>query len=120
MKADRINELRISASSETFFTAFFNDSMTLESDKLYGGYYQSFVAKYDNSGNKLWAHDIGGVGFDCGRAMTTDASDNVYAGVVFNGVVDITRIIEPHQLTSLCENHAGIRNGNRPKMGQYC
>jgi hypothetical protein len=46
--------------------------------------YDIFVAKYNASGNVLWAKSFGGVDSDFGHAVSTDASGNIYVGGYFN------------------------------------
>ncbi|MEO8148164.1 MAG: T9SS type A sorting domain-containing protein [Bacteroidia bacterium] len=48
------------------------------------GSYDFFVAKYDASGNVLWAKSAGGINSDYGTGITTDASGNVLVTGVFN------------------------------------
>lgn len=42
------------------------------------GDFDIFIAKYDPLGNVLWAQSAGGLSFDYGYGITTDASGNVY------------------------------------------
>ena len=50
-----------------------------------GSYHTSdvFIAKYDSSGNVLWAADAGGPQDDQGISLTTDAAGNIYCTGVF-------------------------------------
>jgi Tol biopolymer transport system component len=45
-----------------------------------GGSIDIFIAKYDSSGNYLWARKIGGAGEDIPGAIELDGSDNVLIG----------------------------------------
>ncbi len=47
-----------------------------------------FVAKFDNTGSLIWARRIGGGGEQRARAVTVDASGNVYATGSFAGTAD--------------------------------
>lgn len=47
-----------------------------------------FVAKYDGSGNHLWAFGMGGTGWELGRSIAVDASNNVYVTGDLNGTID--------------------------------
>ena len=46
-----------------------------------------FLAKYDASGNLLWAKSFGSTGEDYGRGIGTDAAGNIYFSGVFTGSV---------------------------------
>ena len=46
-----------------------------------------FIAKYDSSGNYLWAKGIGGTSYDGGKAITTDIFGNIYVTGFFNDSV---------------------------------
>ncbi|MCG3164792.1 MAG: hypothetical protein POELPBGB_00551 [Bacteroidia bacterium] len=49
----------------------------------YGGDdYDAFLAKFDSTGNRLWATYYGGGGVDMSRSVAIDALDNVYLGGV--------------------------------------
>ncbi len=54
------------------------------------GDYDAFVAKYDISGNYLWARKLGGNDYnnDRGNAVTTDAAGNVLVTGYFSGTVN--------------------------------
>ena len=47
-----------------------------------------FIAKYDASGNFIWAKRIGNSGIDYSYSMNVDSIGNVYTTGVFAGVVD--------------------------------
>jgi len=47
-----------------------------------------FMAKYDNTGNYVWAKSIGNTGADVGNGLQLDASGNVYITGYFAGTVD--------------------------------
>jgi hypothetical protein len=66
-----------------YLTGFFNSpTFTLGTTILInnGTNYSSdmFVAKYDSSGNAIWAFSAGGIGQDIGKSITADASGNIY------------------------------------------
>lgn len=52
------------------------------------GQYDIFIAKFDSSGNYVWAKGIGGTSKEQGNAIATDADGNVYASGFFSGNVD--------------------------------
>ena len=49
------------------------------------GYDDIFIAKYDASGNCLWAKNAGGIGYDYGYGIATDANGNSYVTGSFYG-----------------------------------
>jgi hypothetical protein len=54
-----------------------------------GGAYDSFIAKYSNSGNLIWARSFGGpISQEIIRGMTLDTSANIYLVGDFNDTVD--------------------------------
>ncbi|MEO8086804.1 MAG: FlgD immunoglobulin-like domain containing protein [Bacteroidota bacterium] len=57
---------------------FSSPSITFGSTTLTNaGSYKIFVAKYDASGNAVWATSAGGTGWDYGNGISTDADGNV-------------------------------------------
>jgi len=52
------------------------------------GFDDMFIAKYDSSGNFIWAQSAGGSMDDKGFSVTTDASDNIYlTGYFYSPVI---------------------------------
>ncbi|MEO8146382.1 MAG: T9SS type A sorting domain-containing protein [Bacteroidia bacterium] len=43
-----------------------------------------FIIKYDPAGNVIWAKSAGGVDYDFGKSIATDALDNIYVTGIFN------------------------------------
>lgn len=52
------------------------------------GNFDIFVFKLDNSGNFVWAKQLGGNGFDYGNAIASDLSGNIYLTGAFTGTTD--------------------------------
>lgn len=50
--------------------------------------YDAFLAKYDSSGNYVWAKNLGGSGADYGLGVTTDGAGNVYGSGYFYGTAN--------------------------------
>jgi FlgD Ig-like domain/Cep192 domain 4 len=70
-------------------TTYFNANMFVISN----GSSDMFMAKYDPSGNVVWAKGIGGAGYyDDARDITTDASNNIYFTGSFMGLVSFGNI----------------------------
>jgi len=59
---------------------FKGDSVSLNSVMLhfFGGFSDVFLAKYNSSGDLLWAKSAGGVDDDEGKAITIDPSGNIF------------------------------------------
>jgi len=62
-----------------------SDTAYLIDDK---DFYDIFIAKYDSSGNYLWAYSFGNILTDFGEALTTDTEDNVYLSGGYGDKVD--------------------------------
>jgi len=52
------------------------------------GQYDMFVAKYDASGNYMWAFNVGDIGVVDGNSIVTDAAGNVYLTGMFTTTPD--------------------------------
>ncbi|MBK8366070.1 MAG: SBBP repeat-containing protein [Bacteroidetes bacterium] len=66
-----------------------------------GGFYDAFVAKFDNSGMRKWATYYGGSGNENGNTCSTDVNGNVYLGG-FASSIDSIATPSAHQV-----NYAG-------------
>ena len=64
------------------------------------GDYEIFIAKYDPSGNYVWAKSMGGTGGDSGFSIAVDGSGNVYATGYFSGTADFDPSTGTTNLTS--------------------
>jgi len=69
-------------------TGFFaGDTIELGSSIIVNNNYNQneniFIAKYDSSGNVLWAKSVGGLSNDQGDYICTDASNNIYVSGFF-------------------------------------
>ncbi len=67
-----------------------------------------FVAKFDSSGNLLWAKALGGGSDDRGEAITLDALGNVYIAGFFNAYADFDPGPASFVLTSSSGNAAFV------------
>ncbi len=82
------NDIVHDSNGNVYMSGFFrSDSIAFGGTMLFNpnGYPNSniFVAKYDPSGNALWARSAGGVGVDECYAMAIDTNDNVYISGTF-------------------------------------
>jgi hypothetical protein len=59
-----------------------------------------YISKLDSAGNFLWAKRLGDIGTDCGYALTTDASGNIYTTGFFQNTVDFDPGPSVNSLTS--------------------
>jgi hypothetical protein len=74
------NSVSTDANGNVLVTGYFN-SPTLSFGTTVltnAGNIDIFIVKYDYNGNLLWAKSAGGVGYDDGRSIATDASGNVF------------------------------------------
>ncbi len=68
------------ASGNVFVTGYFqNSAITFGSYTLPNtGFADAYLTKYDASGNVIWARSAGGIDFDMGTSVATDAAGNIY------------------------------------------
>lgn len=52
------------------------------------GNFDAFLAKYDPSGNLLWANNLGGTQFEEARCIAVDAAGNIAIAGIFGGTAD--------------------------------
>ncbi|MCX6199679.1 MAG: SBBP repeat-containing protein [Bacteroidetes bacterium] len=60
------------------------DSITLYNADTTGSKGDVFIAKYDSSGNFIWAKRAGGKNMDYGTCVATDREGNLYTGGIFS------------------------------------
>jgi hypothetical protein len=65
---------------------FYSTSMTIGTYTLTNFNTQPdyFIAKYDSSGNVLWASAAGGNRYDIGNSVSTDMNNNIYSVINYN------------------------------------
>ena len=82
-----ITGLNITGDNTThlYITGCFCD--TIYNNLIPEGYDDAFVAKYDTSGNLIWARQAGGSSFEGGKSVAVDNNSNVYNTGVFKGTV---------------------------------
>ena len=75
------NELATDIFGNLFVTGhFIGQTLYFDLDTLHNsGDHDFFLAKYDSSGNELWARGAGGTLQDYGNCVTTDTHGNIYA-----------------------------------------
>ncbi|MFN6537982.1 MAG: LamG-like jellyroll fold domain-containing protein [Nostoc sp. EkiNYC01] len=68
----------------------FTGTTNIDGEQLISnGEYDVLIAKFDSQGNRVWAKQIGGSGFDSVKNITTDSLGNIYASGDFNGTINI-------------------------------
>jgi phage-related tail fiber protein len=85
--------LAVDASGNSYITGLFNGTTDFDpgagTQNLIGaGSNDIFLAKYDASGNYIWAKSMGGTGSDIGYALAVDASGNSHITGYFSGTAD--------------------------------
>jgi hypothetical protein len=77
----------IDQKGNSYITGYFaSDTIIFEGQKLAGkGNWDIFTAKYDGSGNLLWAKNAGGSGYETGDAISLDTLGNCYITGHYNG-----------------------------------
>ncbi|MDP1801225.1 MAG: SBBP repeat-containing protein [Bacteroidota bacterium] len=106
---DTLNEygysIAVDASGNVYTTGHFSGTVdfdggagttTLSSN----GNEDIFVTKYDAAGTFVWAKNMGGATSDFGRALTVDATGNVYVTGFFDGTSDFDPNAGTSNLTS--------------------
>lgn len=64
------------------------------------GSFDACLAKYDGSGNYVWAKKLGGTSTDNGGKIAIDGSDNIYMVGLFNGTADMDPSAATANITS--------------------
>ncbi len=98
------------ATGQIEFIANFN-GLLLES----AGVHDIFVAKYDSSGNLLWAKRAGGIGGDKGQSIAVDGSGNVF----IVGEIDDTSYFDTIQVVPRDKNNLFVAKYNSNGEAQW-
>ncbi|HLG35523.1 MAG TPA: SBBP repeat-containing protein [Bacteroidia bacterium] len=76
-----------SSGAGIYYTGWFNGTASFGTTNLNStGNDEIFIAKLDTSGNHQWAKMAGGLGYDQGYGICTDASGNVYVTGAYDSV----------------------------------
>jgi cold shock CspA family protein len=106
---DQGNSLAVDGSGNIVLTGYFTDTADFDPSagtanlSSAGGRDDIFLAKYDASGNYLWADRIGGTFDDVGEDLALDGSGNVVMTGLFGGNVDF----DPSSGTANLSSEAG-------------
>lgn len=73
-------------SGNVYLSGFFNDTSLIIGSYTFSsvGNNDILIAKYDSSGNVIWATSVGGIGVDECNSITVDDSENIYVTGEFN------------------------------------
>ncbi len=90
---DRGNFITVSPSGNIYLTGSFNDTVDFDPGTSTfmlnsAGNYDAFIAKYNNTGNLIWANNMGGAAVDAGSSIAFDTMGNVYTAGQFAGTAD--------------------------------
>lgn len=88
-------ETRVTSDATSRLLADFEDDPSVYT---YGGWITSFVAKFDSSGNRIWAKHIGASDNTVARAIVADCAGNVWIAGATQGVFrgETRNSDEPH------------------------
>ncbi|PCH95984.1 MAG: hypothetical protein COB85_04095 [Bacteroidetes bacterium] len=99
------NSITVDETANVHITGYFSDTMDFDPDTgianlISAGQNDIFFAKYDSSGDYLYANGIGTTSDEQGQSITLDANDNVYVSGSFQGIVDFDPDTGIQSLTS--------------------
>ena len=85
--------IAVDAIGNVYVTGYFNGTVDFDpgsgtTNLTSAGLSDVFFAKYNSSGDLVWAKSVGGSATDVGRSIVLDASGNVYVTGDFAGTVD--------------------------------
>ena len=88
--------IAIDGIGNSYITGFFEGTTSFGSTALTSsGTTDVFIAKYDASGNAIWAQKAGGINVDFGFGIAVDGSDNSYITGFFDGSATFGSTIFP-------------------------
>jgi subtilisin-like proprotein convertase family protein len=87
---DTGNDVQVDSAGNVLITGSFNNSVDFGGGALTSaGSTDAFVAKYDSSGNFIWAKQLGGLGADVGEGLAIAAGNNPVVTGSFSGTADM-------------------------------
>lgn len=103
--SDYSGAIALDDAGNIYTTGNFNDVVDFDpgsgtSNLTSAGTIDVFVSKLSNSGNFIWAKQMGGSGMDYANSITVDASNNIYVTGVFNSISDFNMGSGSYTLTS--------------------
>ncbi|PWB76534.1 MAG: hypothetical protein C3F07_03580, partial [Anaerolineales bacterium] len=103
---DQANNITVDSGGNLYITGYFDSTVDFDpgagvSNLTPVGLEDSFIAKYDSSGNFIWAKSMGGFDYDGGDNIAVDSIGNVYTIGYFGDTVDFDPGPGVANLTSL-------------------
>lgn len=104
---DGANDIAIDAAGNCYITGWFQDTVDFNPDTLSSvniisnGVFDIYFAKYDTSGNYVYAKTIGSTGYDNGGGIALDQSGNCYLTGNFSFTSDFDPGVGISNLTAL-------------------
>lgn len=106
ISSDYVSSIALDAADNIYTTGYFNDmvdfdpgSGTFSLNSV--GVVDIFISKLNNTGNFVWAKQMGGPGIDYTNSIAIDTSDNIYTTGIFNDSVDFNMGTGSFTLTSV-------------------
>jgi len=102
---DEANAITTDVNGNVYITGHFMETADFdpgpnEKNLTSVGGLDAFIQKLDADGNFVWAHKIGGTGWDMGRAIATDKDGNLYTTGLFVETVDFDPGPNEYNLTA--------------------
>ncbi|WP_323796380.1 SBBP repeat-containing protein [Nisaea sp.] len=90
---DRGESIQVDSSGNSYVTGYFSGTADFDpgagtANLTSAGFDAVFIAKYDSSGDLLWAKNVGGTSIDTGQSIAIDSSGNSYVTGDFGGTAD--------------------------------
>lgn len=103
--ADLGNSVAVDASGNVYSTGQFQGTVDFDPgpgtfNLTSAGNDDIFILKLDDTGNFIWAKQLGGVNQDIGNSLTTDAAGNVYTTGSFSATADFDPGAATYNLTA--------------------
>jgi len=88
INADKNNNIIITGQFSG--TMDFDPSPSTATLSSFGGSWDVFLAKYDNSGNHIWSKNFGLINSENGVSLKNDNTGNIYLTGTFNGTINLS------------------------------
>ena len=105
MGADGAAQVAFDRTGNLYFTGYFSGTVDFDpgvglAERTSNGAGEMFIAKFDASGDYIWAKRRGGAGADRGLNIALDSNGNIYSTGYFSGTVDFDPGVGLAELTS--------------------
>ena len=103
--ADFIQDIAIDDSGNIYGTGSFTDTVDFDpnigvTNFVSKGWNDAYVFKWTGEGHFIWATTAGGEGFERGKTIVVNQSNEIYFGGNFTGTVDFSTTLLPEERTS--------------------